>query len=188
MQPIQKKINRNFILLLSFILIILTAIAPSQLYVFKHNYQLNPELKDTIIHSAAQSLRTLDVPVGAVLLYGNQIIGTGFNTVVRDTNVAGHAEINAINDAITKSGFKAFSGYKRDSLYMLSTFDPCLMCRGALIEYGIRHIIFLKDKTWFERIKTSLKEIRLDLMQRHTPGASLQDSLFSLHPAYHQSN
>ena len=49
---------------------------------------------------AIQSLPSKDVPVAAILIYNNKIIGEGFNTVNKDSNAAGHAEINAISNAI----------------------------------------------------------------------------------------
>ncbi|HXD93649.1 MAG TPA: deaminase, partial [Bacteroidia bacterium] len=65
----------------------------------------------------------------------------------RDTNIGGHAEINAISNTIKNIGTQNFNQLNRDSLILITTFEPCLMCRGAIIENRIKHIEFIKEKT-----------------------------------------
>ena len=88
--------------------------------------------KDILLKEAARPLQSLDVPVGAMLIYNDTILSVGHNSVLLDSNVAGHAEINAINNAIRKTGFVNFSRLDRDKLILVSTFEPCMMCRGAM--------------------------------------------------------
>ena len=48
---------------------------------------------------AKKALILNEVPVGAIVVKDNKVIGAGFNSVIRDHSVTAHAEINAINSA-----------------------------------------------------------------------------------------
>ena len=52
----------------------------------------DPRIRDTLRKLGLRAIESRDVPVSAVLLYGDSIIGSGWNTVLRDTNAGGHAE------------------------------------------------------------------------------------------------
>ena len=49
-----------------------------------------------------------DDPISAIVLYNYSVIGRGYNTIESDTNVVGHAVINAINDAVKSMGWAQF--------------------------------------------------------------------------------
>jgi tRNA(Arg) A34 adenosine deaminase TadA len=119
-----------------------------------------------------------------VVLYGETMIGEGFNTVKRDSNAAGHAEINALSNAIRNVGWARFSSLDRDSLRLISTFEPCPMCRGALLEYRIRRVEYLKAKPIFSVIATDVRSFLFHWTKQRRGPASLQDSLFVRHPGY----
>jgi len=144
-----------------------------------------PAMADTLSRElealGEQALQSNDVPVSAVLLYGSQVIGSGFNTVLRDGNAGGHAEINAISDAIHRMGVKRFSALNRDSLQLITSFEPCLMCRGAILEYRIDHVSFLKAKPIWYLAKEDLRSLRYEFRRRKLEPEGLQDSLFLRH-------
>lgn len=148
--------------------------------------QEGPALEDTLSRDlfalGEQALLSNDVPVSAVLLYGPDVIGSGYNTVLRDGNAGGHAEINAISDAIHRIGLKRFSTLNRDSLLLISSFEPCLMCRGAILEYRIDRINFLKAKSIWHLVKQDLRSLRYEFRRRKLEPEGLQDSLFVRHP------
>src|SRR5205085_2015491 len=128
-----------------------------------HSEKILPPLQlQTLIDNASQSLKSMDVPVGAILIYNDSILSMGFNTVYRDSNAGGHAEINAISNAIHKIGFDAFSHLNRNILVLVSTFEPCMMCRGAILEYNIRRVYFLKEKGLMHWWKNDLKQLRYE--------------------------
>jgi len=78
-----------------------------------------------------------EVPVGAVVVAGNQIIGRGYNLTEKLHDVTAHAEIQAITAAANYLGAK----YLKDcSLYV--TLEPCPMCAGALYWSQLGKIIF----------------------------------------------
>lgn len=173
---------------LFFAIIILTSIVwflfPNFFYKLKSEGISNEKLTRKIIHLAANSLISQDVPVGCVLLYNDTIIGEGFNTVLRDSVAYGHAEINAISSAIKKIGLHAFSKLDRNKLILITTLEPCKMCEGAIIEYKIKYVQFAKNKDlkyWFKENKW---ELLYQYHKQKIQGDKLQDSLFNLHPKY----
>lgn len=170
-----------FIFLIVFFLI---AIFQTRLFQLKPRASIT-ELQDKeIIKLASKALKSKDVPVGSILIYNNAIIGAGFNTVRKDTNITGHAEINAINDAVKKVGLEKFKILDRDKLILVSTFEPCEMCKGAILHYEIRNVYFMKDKSPMHWNKNQLKFLRYEWNKRRIRGEQKQDSLFQLHPEY----
>ena len=78
-----------------------------------------------------------DIPVGALVVLDNNIISASFNTREADKNPLGHAEINAIRLASQNISSK----YLRNmTLYV--TLEPCPMCTGAILEAGIKRVVF----------------------------------------------
>ena len=174
------------ILLILFLIACLVFFFKPLLYHFHSNKNLESSQLQTLIDNASQSLKSNDVPVGALIIYNDSILSTGYNTVYRDSNAGGHAEINAISNAIRKIGFDAFAKLDRKKLVLVSTFDPCMMCNGAIIEYNIRHVYFLKGKGLFHWWKNDAKEFRYEWNKYQLDGEALQDSLFMLHPKYRE--
>lgn len=119
-----------------------------------------------------------DVPIGAILLYHDSILGKGHNSVVEEGQAGGHAEINAISEALKKTGYRQFMKLDRSALQLISSFEPCPMCRGAIAEYRIKKVIFVKAKDPLYKLR---KEIWPDLhylFQKRRIDSNLQDSLF----------
>jgi tRNA(Arg) A34 adenosine deaminase TadA len=135
-----------------------------------------------------KALKTLDVPVGAVLIYKDSIIGYGYNTVLKDSNAAGHAEINAISDALKKTGIEAFFKLNRKQLKLITTLEPCMMCKGAIEAYQIKNVIFLKQKSIKEYYQQFKQDFQYYLSRQKAQKNNLQDSLLLLHPHYHPEN
>lgn len=78
-----------------------------------------------------------EVPVGAVVVVGNRIIGTGHNLTERLRDVTAHAEMQAITAAANFLGGK----YLRDcTLYV--TLEPCPMCAGALYWSQVSRVVY----------------------------------------------
>jgi tRNA(Arg) A34 adenosine deaminase TadA len=61
---------------------------------------LDAVLIERLVSLGKKALDSNDVPIAALLLSNGEVIGEGFNTVLRDGNAGGHAEINAISSAI----------------------------------------------------------------------------------------
>lgn len=86
---------------------------------------------------ASKSLETDDVPVGAVIVFNNEIIGIAHNERVKNNRTVDHAEILAINMANDRLGLSRLDGAE---VYV--TKEPCLMCMGALLSARISKIYF----------------------------------------------
>ncbi len=136
-------------------------------------------------HLGKKSIPSFDVPISAVIIYDDSIIGKGHNDILKNNNAAGHAEINAISDALKKLGYKKFMSLNRDSLFLISTFEPCPMCKGAIQLYKIRNVEFLKDKPISYWWKSSVGDFLYELHKRKVGYEFLQDSLFKMHTQYY---
>lgn len=86
---------------------------------------------------AGQAQRVGEVPVGAVVVLGGAIIGTGFNRPISSHDPTAHAEIVAMRDAAARLGNYRLSGA---DLYV--TIEPCQMCVGAMVHARITRVIY----------------------------------------------
>jgi len=83
-----------------------------------------------------------EIPVGAVIVYKDQIIGRGYNQSQRLKDSTAHAEMIAITSAQNKIGSKYLNGCE---LYV--TLEPCMMCSGAIFLSKISKVVYgLDDK------------------------------------------
>ena len=94
------------------------------------------------LKEAEKAYREKEVPVGAIIVLDDEIIGRGYNRVEALQDPTAHAEIIAISSAVNKMGNWRLSGA---TLY--STIEPCLMCAGAIILSRIKKVVFgARDK------------------------------------------
>jgi len=167
-----------------FTILFLVLLFQSKLYWFSKKPELKKLERIVLVDLAMEALKAKEVPVSSIVIYNGKIIGRGYNTVLRDTNIGGHAEINAISDAIKNIGESDFNKLDRDSLRLITTFEPCLMCRGAIIENRIKQVEFIKEKSVLHWIKNYLKAFSYEFEKKKVDEDNLQDSLFMLHPSY----
>lgn len=78
-----------------------------------------------------------EVPVGAVIVMDNEIIGEGWNRTIGGADPSAHAEVEALRDAGRKRGNYRFPGAE---LYV--TLEPCVMCAGAIVHARIARVIY----------------------------------------------
>ena len=151
---------------------------------FKGKVVLTEEQRMRILELAERSLQSGDVPVGALLLYRGKIIGEGYNTVLQNRKAGEHAEVNAISAAISSLGMEQFSSLDRGELVLLSTFEPCMMCGGAFVNYNIQNVFFMKEKSFLYTAKEEALFARYLFRRRQIRGGREQDVLFEKHPRY----
>ena len=89
------------------------------------------------IEQAKFALKEDEVPVGAVVVSEDQILGFGHNQCIGSNDPTAHAEIIAIRNA---AGSK--ENYRLPGSTMYVTLEPCLMCAGALVHSRIKRIVF----------------------------------------------
>ena len=90
------------------------------------------------LNLAKQGAEHGEVPVGAILVHNQQIIGQGFNEPIRRHDATAHAEIIALRDACRR-----LNNYRlplQTTLYV--TLEPCTMCIGALIHARVDRLIY----------------------------------------------
>lgn len=78
-----------------------------------------------------------EVPVGALVIRQNQVIGRGYNQPIRACDPSAHAEIQALRDAASTVG-----NYRLVDATLYVTIEPCHMCAGALVHGRIGQLIF----------------------------------------------
>ncbi len=78
-----------------------------------------------------------EVPIGAVVVLEEQIIGRGHNTLISTIDPTAHAEIQAVRNAAQQ-----MKNYRLVDATLYSTVEPCLMCMGALVSARIKRIVF----------------------------------------------
>ena len=78
-----------------------------------------------------------DVPVGAVVLHGNEIIAARHNAREVLNDPTAHAEVLALRDAAAVLGT-----WHLDECTLVVTLEPCIMCAGALINARIHTLVF----------------------------------------------
>ncbi len=89
------------------------------------------------IQQAESAQRIHEVPVGAVVVLHDRIIGDGYNRSIVDHDPSAHAEIIALRSAAARLRNHRLPGA---SLYV--TIEPCVMCAGAIIQARIRTVVF----------------------------------------------
>ncbi len=89
------------------------------------------------IELAKQAGESGEVPVGAVVILDDKMIGKGRNQSIELNDPSAHAEIQALREAGTKIG-----NYRLNRSKIYVTIEPCTMCVGALVHARIAKLIF----------------------------------------------
>lgn len=101
-----------------------------------------------------------EVPVGAVVAYGNKIVGKGYNQVEKLNDPTAHAEILAITAACNLLGSKYL-----DKCTLYVTLEPCMMCTGAIREAQIQKVIFAAPDSSHRKSAPNLFEVQGGLLE-----------------------
>jgi tRNA(adenine34) deaminase len=78
-----------------------------------------------------------EVPVGAVVEVGGEIVGRGWNSPIARHDPTAHAEILALRQAAAVIG-----NYRLEAATLCCTLEPCVMCAGALVAARVRRLVF----------------------------------------------
>lgn len=93
-------------------------------------------MKEAMVE-ARKAFELDETPIGAVIVYKDQIIGRGCNRRNTDKNSLAHAEILAINEACQHIG-----DWRLEECTMYVTLEPCPMCAGAIVQARIPRVVF----------------------------------------------
>ena len=89
------------------------------------------------LQEAEKAFEEDEVPVGAVVVYKNKIIGRGYNQVEKLKDATAHAEMIALTAASSFIG-----NWRLNECDMFVTLEPCIMCTGAMLFSRIRRLYF----------------------------------------------
>ena len=106
----------------------------------KNNIQRDEKFMRMAIDEARKALKEQEVPIGAVIVCGERVIGRGHNLVETLCDATAHAEMQCITAAASTLGGKYLKGC---TLYV--TVEPCIMCAGALAWSQIDRVVYGAD-------------------------------------------
>lgn len=86
---------------------------------------------------AARAASEGEVPVGAVVVMGGEIVGRGWNAPISQHDPSAHAEIRALRDAAARLG-----NYRLPGCDLYVTLEPCLMCSGAIMHARLSRLVY----------------------------------------------
>jgi len=112
------------------------------------------------IAEAETGLREGGIPIGSVIVHQGRIIGRGHNRRVQRGSAVLHGEMDALENA----GRQPAAVYRESVIY--TTLSPCAMCSGAILLYGIPHVIVGENLTFMgdEELLRS-RGVRVDVVQ-----------------------
>jgi cytosine deaminase len=94
------------------------------------------------IEEAQKGLAEGGIPIGSIIVHNNKIIGRGHNRRVQNGSPILHGEMDAFENA----GRQSAQTYRESIIY--TTLSPCAMCSGAIILYGISHVVIGENHTF----------------------------------------
>jgi creatinine deaminase len=97
---------------------------------------------DEALEEAQIGAREGGIPIGSVLVYRGEIIGRGHNRRVQRGSTILHGEMDALENA----GRQPADVYRESVIY--TTLSPCAMCTGAILLYGIPHVVIGENRTF----------------------------------------
>ena len=92
---------------------------------------------EAALELAREAFQEGEVPVGCVIVRGDQIVGRGRNRRETEKTALGHAEIEAIADACRNLG-----GWRLWECTLYVTLEPCPMCAGAILNARIPRVVY----------------------------------------------
>jgi tRNA(adenine34) deaminase len=89
------------------------------------------------LEQAAQAASLGEVPVGAVAVQNQRVIGRGFNSKESTNDPTGHAELIALREAA-----EYLANWRLIGVTLYSTLEPCPMCAGAMIQARLERLVY----------------------------------------------
>lgn len=89
------------------------------------------------LEQAADSAKTGEIPVGAVVVVSGEIVATGQNRSIRDSDPSAHAEVVAL-----RAAGSTLANYRLTDATLYVTLEPCAMCIGAIVQARVTRVVF----------------------------------------------
>ncbi len=100
-----------------------------------------------------------EVPVGAVVVAGGEIVGRGRNSPVGTNDPTAHAEMLALREAAA-----AIGNYRLVGATVYTTLEPCAMCAGALVAARVERLVFGARDLRFGGVRSKFRIADSDLL------------------------
>ncbi len=100
-----------------------------------------------------------EVPVGAVVVSGGEIVGSGFNSPIASHDPTAHAEILALREAAAR-----LANYRLEQATLYATVEPCAMCAGALVNARVGRLVFGARDLRFGGVRSKFRLADSDLL------------------------
>jgi tRNA(adenine34) deaminase len=136
------------------------------------------------LEEARASAAAGEVPIGALLVRGEEVLARAGNRTIRDCDPTAHAEIVVLREAA-----RAIGNYRLLDTTLYVTLEPCAMCAGAIVQARVPRVVYGADdpkggafRTCFELLTSSKLNHRVEV----TPGvlgeeaSSLLQTFFSV--------
>ena len=113
----------------------------------------------TALELADQAEALGEVPVGAVVVMQDQIVGNGANAPISTGDPTAHAEILALREAAKRLGT-----YRLNGATLYATMEPCAMCAGALVNARVDKLVFGTRDLRFGAVRSKFRLADSDLL------------------------
>lgn len=100
-----------------------------------------------------------EVPVGAVVVIGGEIVGRGWNAPIARNDPTAHAEITALREAAARIG-----NYRLEGATLYCTLEPCVMCAGALVTARVERVVFGARDLRFGGVRSKFRVADSDVL------------------------
>jgi tRNA(adenine34) deaminase len=136
------------------------------------------------LHLAERASTEGEVPVGALVVEDNRVVGRGWNQTLTTGDPTAHAEMLAIREAATNIG-----NYRLTGCSLVVTLEPCPMCAGALIHARIGRLVFGARDLKFGGVRSKFRIADSGLLPHRTEvveGILAADSVLLLQKFFEQ--
>lgn len=100
-----------------------------------------------------------EVPVGALVVLNDLVLGRGFNSPIRLQDPSAHAEILALRDSA-----RNLKNYRIEGATLYATLEPCIMCAGALVAARVKRLVFGTRDLRFGGVRSKFRLADSDLL------------------------
>lgn len=139
------------------------------------------EFIQAAIAEARQGLAEGGIPIGAVIVHRDRIIGRGHNRRVQRGSAILHGEMDALENA----GRQPAHVYRESVLY--TTLSPCAMCSGAILLYGIPRVVVGENLTFLgEEALLRERGVSVDVLQDETCIGLMRDFIAARPELWHE--
>ena len=101
---------------------------------------------------AQAGMESGEVPVGAVVVLGGQVIGQGWNAPIARADMTAHAEMEAMRQAALNVG-----NYRIIGTTLYCTLEPCAMCAGAMVIARVQRLVFAARDLRFGAVRSKFQ-------------------------------